>query len=232
MQKRHCQQYLRVCCCFRWPDCESSFVLILNSLHSARNLMFKERLSPYSIMSRKSTSSVPVSAKGRNVSTLGVISSSSSSAVTELISSSRRLNLSECKVIPSSAATMWPSLLGFPSAGNPSIPSGNDCAVLLVFRIGLTGSWLPSKGNDWDGLLPGGKWVPPSVESVAASVTSLLVLPNVFVGTLTLVECVGSSTCTSKWCVRLFCFASCTSDGCLGKKSVGFKPKIDGEVPD
>ena len=48
----------------------------LNSPHSASSLMFSERLSPYSIVSRKSTSSV---------STLGGISSSSSSAVTELI---------------------------------------------------------------------------------------------------------------------------------------------------
>ena len=64
----------------------------LNLLHRARNLMFKDWLSPYSILLRKSTSSVPMSVNGRNVSTLGGISSSSSSAVTELISSSRRLS--------------------------------------------------------------------------------------------------------------------------------------------
>ena len=90
-----------------------------NSLHRARNLMFKEGLSPYSILSRKSISSVSMSVKGRNV--------------TELISSSRGVKPHPDAVIRSSAATMRPSLLGVPSAGNPSVPSGNDCAVLFAF---------------------------------------------------------------------------------------------------
>ena len=53
----------------------------LNSLHRARNLMLKDGLSSYSILSRKSTSSVPMSVKGRHVFTLSGISSSSSSSV-------------------------------------------------------------------------------------------------------------------------------------------------------
>ena len=170
--------------------------------------MPKEWSSPYYILSRKSTSSVPMSVKGRNVSTLGGILSSSSSAVTELISSFRRLTSTGCNVIRSSAATMRPSFLGFPSAGNPSVPSGNDYVVFFAFRIGLTDSWLPSKGTDWDRLLPWGKWVRPGLDPVAASVTSFLLLPNdseqLFMGTLTSDEYVGSLTCTCKWCVRLF----------------------------
>ena len=175
--------------------------------------MPKEWSSPYYILSRKSTSSVPMSVKGRNVSTLGGISSSSSPAVTELISSSRRLTSPGCKVIGSSVATMRPSSLGFPSAGNSSVPYGKDCAVLLAFRIGFVLDRLLS----WD------KWVRPGIDPVAASVTSFLLLPNVseslFVDTLTLDECVESLTFTFVWCV------SCISDGCVGEKSVGVSPK-------
>ena len=69
----------------------------------------------------------------------------------------------------------------------------------------------------------------PGFDPIAALVTSFLLLPNgsesLFVGTLTLDECVGSLTCTCGGCVRLFRFMSCTSDGCVGEKSVGVSPK-------
>ena len=97
-----------------------------------------------------------MSVKGRNVSTLGgILSSSTSSAVTELVQGHR----------------MRPSLLGCHSAGNPSVPSGNSLIL-----------------------------VPNSSKSI-------------FMGFRTPDECVGSLTCTSGGCVRLFNFASNTSDG-------------------
>ena len=74
----------------------------------------------------------------------------------------------------------------------------------------------------------------PGLDPVAASVTSFLLLPNgsdpLFMGTLTSDEYVGSLTCTCGRCVRLFLFASCTSDGCVGEKSVGVNP-VAGEEP-
>ena len=74
----------------------------------------------------------------------------------------------------------------------------------------------------------------PYYSHLAASVISFLLLPNgsepLFMGTLTSDECVGSLTCTCEGCVRLFLFASCTSDGCVGEKSVGVNP-VAGEEP-
>ena len=81
------------------PGGKDVLTKLLNSLHRARNLMFREGLSPYSTLSRNSTSSVPIFVKGRNVTTPVGISSSSSSAEMKLISAFRRLTSPGCKVI-------------------------------------------------------------------------------------------------------------------------------------